>query len=609
MLPPTPARSPWHRRALLAAVAGAVAIAFADSSIVVLALPELYGQFDTTVVGVSMVVTVYNVALAAVALALVPLLPRVRPALLLGAGFAVFSVASLACGLAGSLDALLVARVAQGVGAAGALTASVSLLGRLLSSDERGRWAWALAATVGTAVGPALGGVLTELATWRSIFLVQAPLAAMALLALADRGVRAAPPEPARPVGGRSAWANAAYVFLFGALVGALFLAVLLVVVVWRYPPAQGALVVTALPVATLAVRPLARRLPGEALAVAGPLLLAGGLLGLAFLPAPSAAWAMPALALCGAGLGLAAGLLGTAAVPAGAPPLRAGALTVGARHLGFVLGLLLVAPLLASSLDAGAREAARSATATVLDGRVPLLKKVPLSLDLGRTVLETPRGEVPDLSGPFERNGADDDEGVAELRDDLLGAMDAAITRAFRSSFTLAAGLALAAVVPALGVVVVRRTRWVVLPAAALAGVLVPGAFLVAERQAGAADYGVRAYAEPCSAGSQPYPERGFDAWLQRIALSGLNGAACELGVSREELVLSLADDTGFEDLVTWEPETLEDALRSGFRRAIDDGEDRGGMPGWVAAALRFVTDRAPIDWLLGRVDLPFYD
>ena len=68
---------PERRRLLVAAVAAAVAVAFADSSIVVLALPAVYGAFDTSIVGVSWVITAYNLVVAVVAFALVPLVGRV----------------------------------------------------------------------------------------------------------------------------------------------------------------------------------------------------------------------------------------------------------------------------------------------------------------------------------------------------------------------------------------------------------------------------------------------------------------------------------------------------------------------------------------------------
>ncbi len=129
--------------------------------------------------------------------------------------------------------------------------------------------------------------------------------------------------------------------------------------------------------------------------------------------------------------------------------------------------------------------------------------------------------------------------------------------------------------------------------------------ALLLVERSKGAASFGTRTYVDPCSAPDDPFPQgKGIDGSLQRIALSGLNGAACDLKTSREALVLSFAPESGVAD-VTWDRPTAERALRKGFQRAIDDSQDRGSLPGWAAAILRFAVDRAPIDWLLGRLDL----
>ena len=99
-------------------VAAAVAIAFADSSIVVLALPDLYGHFHTTIEGVSWVVTAYNLAVAVTALLLVFLVHRLPTRSLLVAGLAVFLAASIACAAAGSEAFLIGSRAVQGVGAA-----------------------------------------------------------------------------------------------------------------------------------------------------------------------------------------------------------------------------------------------------------------------------------------------------------------------------------------------------------------------------------------------------------------------------------------------------------------------------------------------------------
>jgi hypothetical protein len=137
-----------------------------------------------------------------------------------------------------------------------------------------------------------------------------------------------------------------------------------------------------------------------------------------------------------------------------------------------------------------------------------------------------------------------------------------------------------------------------------ALAALLVAGAILIAvELSNGALDYGEPIAADPC-AEREPFPGDSFEATLQRIALDGLDGAACELGTTREELVLSF--DPQFGGDVEWDQETLESALRSGLEEAIDDAEARGSLGGLEARILRELVARAPLDWLIeGGADL----
>ena len=104
------------------------------------------------------------------------------------AGTAIFAVASVVAGASTTLPMLLVARGAQGVGATLLLAGSLPVLAAVISSEERARKWWVLAATVGAVVGPALGGVLTQLLDWRAIFYVQAPVVAAALLVSARPG-------------------------------------------------------------------------------------------------------------------------------------------------------------------------------------------------------------------------------------------------------------------------------------------------------------------------------------------------------------------------------------------------------------------------------------
>jgi hypothetical protein len=119
----------------------------------------------------------------------------------------------------------------------------------------------------------------------------------------------------------------------------------------------------------------------------------------------------------------------------------------------------------------------------------------------------------------------------------------------------------------------------------------------LAGELAAGALDYGHTAARDPCGEHA-PRPGHGVDAALQRIVLSGLDGAACELRMTREELVLSLSPRTGTRR--RWDPATIQRAIRSGLRRAVDDAQERGTLGETEAEVLRAAIDRLPIRLLL---------
>ncbi|HET6690238.1 MAG TPA: hypothetical protein VFG74_05180, partial [Miltoncostaeaceae bacterium] len=88
--------------------------------------------------------------------------------------------------------------------------------------------------------------------------------------------------------------------------------------------------------------------------------------------------------------------------------------------------------------------------------------------------------------------------------------------------------------------------------------------------------------------------------ATLQGVVLDGLAGAACDLGVTREGLVLSFApDDVGAEE-IPWTPAQIEESIRAGTVRAIDDAEDRGSLNSVVADVLRGIVRRVPIEELI---------
>ncbi len=405
--------------------------------------------------------------------------------------------------------------------------------------------------------------------------------------------------------------ANVGFALVFAALVAALFLGVLLAIEVWRYSPIQSAVLVSALPLGMVVGRRV-QAAPRVVVGGVGALLLAAGLLALAFVPGAAPVVAAAAFAVCGAGFDLVHEILDQSAVPPDSPPVRASAVTIGARHAGLVLGLALIAPVLSSSLDAGIERATLSATRAMLLTDLDLYEKVPVTWALRDAIEEAPRGQVPDLAGEFDERGAEGDNDMARARDALMDAVTDAVTRSFRPAFAIAAVLAALSAIPA--VVVARRRRgestgWspsrrrsasVGIAALAVAAVAVVAVSAVAGR-----DTGEFVADDPCTAEPDQFPGDGYDASVQRIALSAINGAACELGTTRERLVLSIDPNSSFDD-VTWDRSTLETALREGGLRAIDDANDRDAIPGWVAASLEFVVERAPIGWLVERVPIP---
>src|SRR3990172_5022235 len=163
---------------------------------------------------VAWVLTSFNLVLAVAAVP-AAYIARRAPRGVFAVGAVVFSGASLACGLAPSFEVLLGARCVQAVGAALIVTAALDLLSETLGSDARAAHVWVLAGVLGAALGPAVGGILTQAFGWESIFLVQVPIGLALLAAL--RGL-VAHPVPA-PAGRPHLTANAALLLLSGGLV------------------------------------------------------------------------------------------------------------------------------------------------------------------------------------------------------------------------------------------------------------------------------------------------------------------------------------------------------------------------------------------------------
>ena len=445
----TPAAMPFTAppRGVPLLLALSVGLVLSDSSVVTLALPAILRELDTSVSAVAWVLIAFNLALAAAA---VPgwLVARGRPRAAFAGASVGFAAASLVCAAAPSLSVLIAARVAQGVLGAVVVAAALELLALALPR-RRAIGAWAGAGVLGAAVGPALGGVLTEAFSWEAMFALQAPVALVALLGAL--GVKAVP-EPAARGAERTAVAPlVALALVSAALAAALFLLVVMLIEGWRLSPGEAALVVTAMPLAALVAGRWARDRHRLGPALPGTVLLAGGLAALGLLPGSGATWTIAPQVAIGVGLGLALGALIGVTVDAeghGSAIGRPAAWTIAARHAGIVAGLLVLTPVFTTDLDGARDPAERAGLAHVIDAPIALKPKIALAKALSAEVASTGGQQLPDLDAGFAAVKVPSGEraDAAALRADLDDELDRAATSAFSRSFLAAALLALLA-------------------------------------------------------------------------------------------------------------------------------------------------------------------
>ena len=533
-------------------LAGVAFLALADTAIVALALPPILRELNTDVAGVAAVLGVYAVVLA------VALLPAERLGRTLGvgslglAGVALFVVGSLACGLADSLELLLFARAVQALGGAALLvTAHAVLVGEAGEHEPRGLRLWRLAALLGMAAGPAIGGALTQALGWRSIFLVQAPAALAAVPAcLSSHAPQARERARVREralTSGR-VFAFVALALLSGAIAAALFLTVLLLISGWGISPLAGALVVSVMPLSALAATRIAG--PPRERAAAGALLVAAGAAALAFLPTASVAWTIPPQIAVGVGMGLALAALAGELLPDRDGHESARLLT--ARHAGIALTLLILAPIAQHELDTTLEDTRLRGAALILDAGIDPRLKLEIAPRLSRSVeTEDPRGGLEEVFADA-RSEVDDDERAAY--DDLTARADdllvSSVNEGFRTAFLVAGGLALlAAGLLALAVLSPASSRRApagqVLGIVALACVLGVVGFALAAESARPEPVQL---ADPCEDRDLPN-SGGLTGLAQDAALTAADVIACRVGSSREEFVLALADDDAARD------------------------------------------------------------
>ena len=162
----------------------ASSLSFVEGSVLSVALPAIRASYGAGAQDVQWVVNAYLLPLSALLLLGGALGDHFGRRRLLVIGTAIFAVTSLVCALAPSLPVLLVARAAQGIGAALLLPNSLALLNAAFQGEKRGRAVgiWAAAGAGAAAIAPLIGGWLVGTAGWPSIFYINLPLALGAIL-------------------------------------------------------------------------------------------------------------------------------------------------------------------------------------------------------------------------------------------------------------------------------------------------------------------------------------------------------------------------------------------------------------------------------------------
>ncbi|HVZ41107.1 MAG TPA: MFS transporter [Candidatus Kapabacteria bacterium] len=173
---------PW----ILAATIIGSSMAYIDGSVVNVAMPVLQRDFGVRIDQVQWVVEAYTLFVASLILIGGTLGDRYGRRRIYAAGVALYSIASVWCGLAPNVDQLILARVLQGIGGAMLVPGSLAIITSCFSDEERGKaiGTWSGLSAVSTAIGPLLGGWLVDNISWRGVFFINVPLGALVLLLL-----------------------------------------------------------------------------------------------------------------------------------------------------------------------------------------------------------------------------------------------------------------------------------------------------------------------------------------------------------------------------------------------------------------------------------------